>query len=99
MSQAFNSHVITGKNPWINHAIHVLLMHTLCTLYIRILGSAKIDVINSNMYRNERRFSDVRMKSLVWNRLFQNLRICHACMHHYSSTKMNFSKRFSKVFK
>ena len=33
VSHAINSHVLTGKNPCINTAIHVLLMHGFCTLY------------------------------------------------------------------
>ena len=36
-----NSHVLTGKNPCINQAIHVLLMRGLCTLHMRILGHQK----------------------------------------------------------
>ena len=54
MSHAINSHVLTGKNPCINQAIYVLLIHGFCTLHIRILGRYKIDVINSSVYRNER---------------------------------------------
>ena len=41
VSQAINSHVLTGKNPCINQAIHMLLMHIFCTLHIRILGHHK----------------------------------------------------------
>ena len=54
VSHAINSHVLTGKNPCINQAIHLLSMHGFCTLHIRILGRHKIDVINSNVYINER---------------------------------------------
>ena len=38
---AINNHVLTGKNPCINHAIHVLLMHGFCTLHKRVLGPHK----------------------------------------------------------
>ena len=41
MLHAINSHVLTGKNPCINQAIHMLLMHGFCTLHIRILGRHK----------------------------------------------------------
>ena len=41
MSHAINSHVLTDKNPCINQAIHVLLMHGFCALHIRILGRHK----------------------------------------------------------
>ena len=41
VSHAINSHVLTGKNPCINQAIYVLLMHGFCTLHIRILGRHK----------------------------------------------------------
>ena len=41
MSHAINSLVLTDKNPCINQAIHVLLMHGFCTLHIRILGRHK----------------------------------------------------------
>ena len=34
-------HVLTDKNPYINKAIHVLLMHGFCTLHILILGRNK----------------------------------------------------------
>ena len=37
MSHAINSHVLTGKTPCINQAIHELLMHGFGTLHIRIL--------------------------------------------------------------
>ena len=40
-SQAINSHVLTGKNPCISQAIHVLLMHGFCILHISILGRHK----------------------------------------------------------
>ena len=40
-SHAINSHDLTGENPFINQAIHVLLMHGFCTLHTRILGSNK----------------------------------------------------------
>ena len=53
LSQAFNSHVLTGKNPCINQVIHVLLMHSFYTLQIRILGRHR-KFINSNEHRNER---------------------------------------------
>ena len=53
MSLAYNTHALTGKNPSINQAIHTLLMHGLCTLDIRILGSHKIEAINSYVHRNE----------------------------------------------
>ena len=54
VSHSINSHVLTGKNPSINQAIHVLLMHGFYTLHMRILGRHKNDVINSNVHRNER---------------------------------------------
>ena len=56
VSHGINSHVLTGKNPCINQAIHVLLMHGFCTLLIRvrILGHNKNDAINSNVHSNER---------------------------------------------
>ena len=38
MSHAINSHVLTGTNPCINKAIHVLLMHRFAVLRISILG-------------------------------------------------------------
>ena len=38
---AISSHVLTGKNPCINQAIYVLLMHGFCTLHIHILGRHK----------------------------------------------------------
>ena len=41
MSHAINSHVLIDKNPCINLAIHVLLMHGFCTLHIHILGCPK----------------------------------------------------------
>ena len=41
VSHAINSDVLTGKTPYINQAIHVLLMHGFCTLHIRILGRHK----------------------------------------------------------
>ena len=34
--------------------ILMLLMHSFCTLHVFILGRPKIDVINDNVYRNER---------------------------------------------
>ena len=39
VSHAINRHVLTGKNPCINQAIHVLLMHGFCTLHKRISKS------------------------------------------------------------
>ena len=54
VSHAINNRVLTGKNPCINQAIYVLLMHGFSPLHIRILGRHKIDVINSSVYRNER---------------------------------------------
>ena len=54
MMHAINSHVLTGKTPCINQAFHVQLMHGFGTIQIHILGLAKIDVINSNVHRNER---------------------------------------------
>ena len=39
--------------PCINQAMHVLLMHSFCTLHIHILGLSKSDVINSNVHRND----------------------------------------------
>ena len=42
MSHAFNSYVLTGKNPCINQAVHMLLMHSFSTLHFRILGRRKI---------------------------------------------------------
>ena len=39
---AIISHVLTAKNPCINQAIYVLLMHCFCTLHIRILGRHEI---------------------------------------------------------
>ena len=78
----------------------MLLMHSFCTLHIRILGRHKNDIINSNVHRNKRNLVTLGWrKSLLWNRLFQNLRILHAFVRHFSNTKINFSKRFSKVFK
>ena len=56
------------------------------------------DVINSNVHRNERNLvtSGCR-KSLLWNRLFSKpTNLKYAFAHHYSNTKMNFLKRFSK---
>ena len=38
ISQSINRHVLTGTNPCINKAIHVLLMHNFLTLRIRTLG-------------------------------------------------------------
>ena len=38
MSLAINSHVLTGTNPCINKAIHVLLMHRFVVLRISIPG-------------------------------------------------------------
>ena len=35
-------------------SMYVLLLHGFCTLHIRIPGRHKIDVINSNVHRNER---------------------------------------------
>ena len=58
------------------------------------------DVVFGLVYRNER--NSVLLgwrKSLLWNRLFQNIQILHAFVRHYSNTKMNFPKGFSKVFK
>ena len=41
LSHGINSHVLTSKNPCINQAIHVLLMHGFCTFYIHILDRHK----------------------------------------------------------
>ena len=54
VSHATNSHVLNDKKQCIDQAFHVLLMQGFCTLHIRILGRHKIDVINSNVQRNER---------------------------------------------
>ena len=60
-----------------------------------MLGRQKIDVINSNVHRNERNLVTLGWcKSLLWNRRFQNLRILHAFVRQYSNTQMNFLKRF-----
>ena len=53
VSHAINSHVLTSKTPCINQAIHMLLMHNFCTLHIHILAITKIDIIKSNVHRNE----------------------------------------------
>ena len=41
VSHAIDSHVLPGKNPCINQAIYVLLMHGFSTLHMRILGRHK----------------------------------------------------------
>ena len=41
VSHAINSHVLSGLNPCIIQAIHVLLIHCFCTLHIHILGCHK----------------------------------------------------------
>ena len=49
-------------------------MHVFYTLHIHILSRHKIDVINSNVHRNERNLVPlVWRKSLLWNRCFQNV--------------------------
>ena len=35
---AFNNYVLTGINPYINRAIHMLLMHGFGTLNMLVLG-------------------------------------------------------------
>ena len=74
----------------------MLLMHGF-VLYIYAFPAAKkVDVINSNVDRNERSLVTLGYRRcLLWNRRFQNLRILHAFARHLSNTKMNFSKRFS----
>ena len=52
MLHSINSHILTGKNPCINQAIHLLLMQGFCKLHA-LLAVTKIDVINSNVHRNE----------------------------------------------
>ena len=42
VSYAINSHVLTEKNPCINKAIHVLLIHGYETLRVRFQGRHKI---------------------------------------------------------
>ena len=57
----------------------MLIMHSLCALHIHILGRHKIDIIKSNVHRNERNLVTLGLcKSLYWHRRFQNLRIPHA---------------------
>ena len=41
MSHAINSRVLTGTNPCINKAIHVLLMHSFAVLQISIPGASQ----------------------------------------------------------
>ena len=53
MPHAIGSHILTDKNPCINQAVLMLLIHDFYTLHIRILGRNKIDVINSNVHINE----------------------------------------------
>ena len=46
---AINSHGLTGTKPFINKAIHFLLMHS----FMHSGAVTKIDVINSNVHRSE----------------------------------------------
>ena len=44
----------------------MMLMHSFCTLHIRILGRLKITVINSNMIINERKVTLCNNNDQTW---------------------------------
>ena len=44
--QVFNSHVLTDRNPFINKAIHVLLIHGFATFFTLVPGQAAKHVLS-----------------------------------------------------
>ena len=77
----------------------MLLMHSFCTLHIRIEGCHKKDITDSNVNRNEH-ISDVMMTYVCLCSVKGVFKTYEPFIFlRASNTKMNLSKRFSKVFK